>query len=115
SPGRVRGESAMTTVATGSRSKGSRYWARRPHLSLGSKQPRVTSQEASKESTVGIEVQNLSKRYGSFQAVQDVSFEVVAGQLVALLGPSGSGKSTILRIIAGLESADTGSVVLTGE
>ena len=64
---------------------------------------------------MGIEVQNLSKRYGSFQAVKDVSFEVVAGQLVALLGPSGSGKSTILRIIAGLESADTGSVVLTGE
>jgi len=64
---------------------------------------------------VGIEVLNLSKRYGSFQAVKDVSFEVVAGQLVALLGPSGSGKSTILRIIAGLEAADTGSVVLTGE
>ena len=53
--------------------------------------------------------QNLSKRYGSFQAVKDVSFEVVAGQLVALLGPSGSGKSTILRIIAGLEAADTGA------
>jgi sulfate transport system ATP-binding protein len=64
---------------------------------------------------VGIEAQNLSKRYGSFQAVKDVSFEVPAGQLVALLGPSGSGKSTILRIIAGLESTDTGSVVLTSE
>jgi sulfate transport system ATP-binding protein len=64
---------------------------------------------------VGIEVRNLSKRYGSFQAVKGVSFEVAAGQLVALLGPSGSGKSTILRIIAGLEAADTGSVVLTGE
>jgi sulfate transport system ATP-binding protein len=68
-----------------------------------------------KELTVGIEVRNLSKRYGSFQAVRDVSFEVPAGQLVALLGPSGTGKSTILRIIAGLEAADRGNVVLTGE
>ena len=64
---------------------------------------------------VGIEVRNLSKRFGRFQAVDGVSFEVPAGQLVALLGPSGSGKSTILRIIAGLESADAGDVLLTGE
>jgi sulfate transport system ATP-binding protein len=64
---------------------------------------------------VGIVVRNLSKRFGDFQAVDGVSFEVPSGQLVALLGPSGSGKSTILRIIAGLEPADTGSVELTGE
>jgi sulfate transport system ATP-binding protein len=64
---------------------------------------------------VGIVVRNLSKRFGRFQAVDGVSFEVPAGQLVALLGPSGSGKSTILRIIAGLEPADTGDVELTGE
>jgi sulfate/thiosulfate transport system ATP-binding protein len=60
-------------------------------------------------------VRNLSKRFGPFQAVDDVSFEVPSGQLVALLGPSGSGKSTILRIIAGLEPADAGTVELTGE
>jgi sulfate transport system ATP-binding protein len=64
---------------------------------------------------VGIAVRNLSKRFGHFQAVDGVSFEVPEGQLVALLGPSGSGKSTILRIIAGLEPADEGEVELTGE
>jgi sulfate transport system ATP-binding protein len=64
---------------------------------------------------MGISVRNLSKRFGSFHAVDGVSFEVPAGELVALLGPSGSGKSTILRIIAGLEPADSGTVELTGE
>jgi sulfate transport system ATP-binding protein len=64
---------------------------------------------------VAITVRGLSKRYGSFQAVDNVSFDVPAGQLVALLGPSGSGKSTILRIIAGLETPESGTVELTGE
>jgi sulfate transport system ATP-binding protein len=57
----------------------------------------------------------VSKRFGSFQALDDVSVDVESGGLVALLGPSGSGKSTLLRIIAGLEKPDAGSVELAGE
>ncbi len=63
---------------------------------------------------MGIEVKNLTKRFGNYTAVDHVSFEVEQGKLVALLGPSGSGKSTILRIIAGLEEPDEGAVYLTG-
>lgn len=63
---------------------------------------------------MSIAVQNLTKRFGDFAAVDHVSFEVDQGKLVALLGPSGSGKSTILRIIAGLEEPDEGAVFLNG-
>jgi sulfate transport system ATP-binding protein len=63
---------------------------------------------------MGIAVKDLTKRFGDYVAVDHVSFEVEQGKLVALLGPSGSGKSTILRIIAGLEEPDEGSVYLTG-
>jgi sulfate transport system ATP-binding protein len=64
---------------------------------------------------VSIEVRNVSKRFGSFQALDDVSLDVDGGALTALLGPSGSGKSTLLRIIAGLEWPDTGEIRLAGE
>jgi sulfate/thiosulfate transport system ATP-binding protein len=64
---------------------------------------------------VGIRVEDVTRRFGAFTAVEDVSFEVATGELVALLGPSGGGKSTLLRIVAGLETADRGSVWLDGE
>jgi sulfate transport system ATP-binding protein len=64
---------------------------------------------------VSIEVRNVSKRFGSFQALDDVSLDVGGGALTALLGPSGSGKSTLLRIIAGLEWPDSGEIRLAGE
>ncbi|MBC7791619.1 MAG: sulfate ABC transporter ATP-binding protein [Anaerolineae bacterium] len=64
---------------------------------------------------MSIRVEHLSKNFGSFEAVKDVSFEVRTGELVALLGPSGGGKSTILRIIAGLENEDAGTVRFDGE
>jgi len=64
---------------------------------------------------MSIEVKNITKRFGSFTALNDVSVHFPAGQLVALLGPSGSGKTTLLRVIAGLEKADAGSVLFEGE
>jgi sulfate/thiosulfate transport system ATP-binding protein len=64
---------------------------------------------------MSIEIRNVSKRFGTFQAVDDVSLDVEGGSLTALLGPSGSGKSTLLRIVAGLERPDSGEIHLAGE
>jgi sulfate transport system ATP-binding protein len=63
---------------------------------------------------MSIEIRNISKRFGTFQALDDVSLDVDGGSLTALLGPSGSGKSTLLRIVAGLEWPDTGEIRLAG-
>ena len=64
---------------------------------------------------MSILVRNVSKRFGDFVALDDISLEVESGALTALLGPSGSGKSTLLRIIAGLESPDQGAILLAGK
>jgi sulfate transport system ATP-binding protein len=64
---------------------------------------------------VSIHVRNVSKRFGDFTALDDVSLEVERGSLTALLGPSGSGKSTLLRIISGLEWPDEGEILISGE
>jgi sulfate transport system ATP-binding protein len=61
-----------------------------------------------------IVVENVSKQFGSFQALDQVNLEIKRGSLVSLLGPSGSGKSTLLRVIAGLEAPDTGKIWITG-
>ena len=63
---------------------------------------------------MGIEIRNVSKQFGNFQALSDVSLDIEAGELVALLGPSGCGKTTLLRIIAGLETPDQGSILFNG-
>ncbi|HEX8206363.1 MAG TPA: sulfate ABC transporter ATP-binding protein [Solirubrobacteraceae bacterium] len=62
-----------------------------------------------------IKVNSVTKRFGDFLALDDVSIDVPDGSLTALLGPSGSGKSTLLRVIAGLESPDGGTVEVGGE
>src|SRR5437899_9522687 len=64
---------------------------------------------------MSIELKNVSKQFGRSMAVNDVSFSVKEGELMALLGPSGGGKTTVLRMIAGLEMPSAGDVFIRGE
>ncbi|MDX9707158.1 MAG: sulfate ABC transporter ATP-binding protein [Azospira sp.] len=64
---------------------------------------------------MSITIQNISKRFGNFVALDGINLEIPTGELVALLGPSGCGKTTLLRIIAGMETADAGEVLFSGQ
>ena len=64
---------------------------------------------------MSIQVHDIHKQFGAFTALDRVSLDFPSGELVALLGPSGCGKTTLLRVIAGLETADSGRVILEGE
>ena len=64
---------------------------------------------------MSIEVQGVSKTFGSFKALDDISLHFPDGELVSLLGPSGCGKTTLLRVIAGLEHPDSGRILLDSD
>lgn len=63
---------------------------------------------------MGIEIRGINKKFGDFVALEDVNLSIPSGQLTALLGPSGGGKSTLLRIVAGLENSDSGTIEIEG-
>src|SRR5574343_61041 len=64
---------------------------------------------------MSIEIRDVNKHFGNFHALRNVNLDIASGELLALLGPSGCGKTTLLRIIAGLETPDTGSIHFSGE
>ncbi|WP_338321023.1 ATP-binding cassette domain-containing protein, partial [Streptomyces lonarensis] len=64
---------------------------------------------------MSIEIRNASKNFNAFKALNEINLNIQSGELVALLGPSGCGKTTLLRIIAGLETPDSGTIEFHGE
>ena len=64
---------------------------------------------------MSIEIRNIVKTFGDFKALNDLSLNVESGELIALLGPSGCGKTSLLRVIAGLETPDSGQILFHGE
>jgi len=79
-------------------------------MTMTSPAPSVTGQR----SGAALEVRGVSKRFGAFTAVEDVSFDIKAGEFLTMLGPSGSGKTTTLNMIAGFLTPDTGQILLDG-
>ena len=63
---------------------------------------------------MSIQIREVNKHFSSFHALRNVNLDIESGELLALLGPSGCGKTTLLRIIAGLETPDTGSILFSG-
>ena len=62
-----------------------------------------------------VELRNINKTFGTYEASKDINFGIEKGKLIGLLGPSGSGKTTILRMIAGLETPDSGEILIDGK
>lgn len=62
-----------------------------------------------------VELKNINKTFGNYKASDNVNFTIEQGKLIGLLGPSGSGKTTILRMVAGLETPDSGEIIIDGK